>query len=483
MRRPREPGAGGGGLRIIGDWALEANQGQTDTQVNFLARGPGYALFLTPSEAVLGLQKPAAAGASPGAAAPAPGGDVLRMQLVGAAATPQVVGLDQLPGTSNYFLGNDPAQWHTDIPNYARVEYQGVYPGVDLAYYGNQRQLEYDFVVAPGATPGVVRLSFQGTEGMALDAQGDLVLHTVGGDVVEHAPVLYQESGGVRQPVWGRYVLEGGGQVGFAVGAYDASRPLVIDPVLSYSTYLGGTGLDNGSGIAVNSSGNAYVTGYTTSTDFPTTAGAFQTTSPADYNAFVARLNATGTGLVYSTYLGGSGLDQSFAIAVNSSGEAYVTGETESTDFPTTPGAFQTTSRGGVGGDAFVSKLNATGTALVYSTYLGGSGSEVGYGIAVDSSGDAYVTGYTDSSDFPITPGAFQTTSAGGPDVFVAKLNGSGTGLVYSTYLGGSGNDQGFGIAVDSAGNAYVTGAASSTDFPRASAHSVTFRQDLTLAP
>jgi hypothetical protein len=191
--------------------SFEANQGQTAAQVNFLARGPGYGLFLTPGEAVLSLQKPAAANPGPGAAAPAPEGDVLRLQLVGASATPRVAGLDRLPGTSNYFLGNDPSQWHTGIANYARVAYQGVYPGVDLVYYGNQRQLEYDFVVAPGTSAGVIRLGFRGAEGMALDAQGNLVQHTAGGDIVEQAPVLYQQSGGVRQAISGRFVLGGDG--------------------------------------------------------------------------------------------------------------------------------------------------------------------------------------------------------------------------------------------------------------------------------
>ena len=218
--------------------SFEANQGQTDPQVDFLSRGSGYALFLTPTEAVLSLQTPTAPGATADQAAP---DAVLSMQLVGASATPQVVGLDQLPGTSNYFIGNDPSQWHTDIPNYAQVEEQSVYPGVDLVYYGNQQQLEYNFTVAPGADPGVIRMAFTGAQSATLDAQGNLVLQTAGGPVVEQAPVLYQEAGGVRQAVSGQYVLEGNGQVGFAVGSYDPSQPLVIDPILSYSTYLGGS--------------------------------------------------------------------------------------------------------------------------------------------------------------------------------------------------------------------------------------------------
>jgi hypothetical protein len=447
--------------------SFEANQGQTAAQVNFLARGPGYALFLTPGEAVLSLQKPAAANPGPGAAAPAPEGDVLRMQLVGASATPQVAGLDQLPGTSNYFIGNDPSQWHTNVPNFARVAYQGLYPGVDLVYYGNQRQLEYDFVVAPGASAGAIRLEFQGAESMALDAQGNLVLHTAGGDVVEQAPVLYQQSGGVRQAVPGRFVLEGDGQVGFAVGAYDASRPLIIDPVLSYSTYLGGSGGDSGLGIAVDGAGNAYLTGRTTSTDFPT-ANPIQAALSGDGDAFVAKLNASGTALAYSTYLGGSGFEEGTGIATDGAGNAYLTGLTSSTNFPTAD-PLQAAYGGGLF-DAFVAKLNASGTALAYSTYLGGSGDDEGNGIAVDSAGNAYLTGHTTSTDFP-TINPLQAANGGGRDAFVAKVNASGAALVYSTYLGGNASiEYGQGIAVDSAGNAYVTGSTDSTNFPTANA-------------
>jgi hypothetical protein len=213
------------------------------------------------------LEASAAPGAAAEQAAPA---SVLSMQLVGASTAPQVVGLDQLPGTSNYFIGNDPSQWHTNIPNYAQVEERGVYPGVDLVYYGNQQQLEYDFRVAPCADPGVIRMAFTGAESAALDDQGNLVLQTAGGPVVEHAPMLYQESGGVRQSVSGHFVLEGSDQVGFAVGSYNPTQPLVIDPTLSYSTFLGGSGWDVGIGIAVDSAGNAYVTGYTPGSNFPT---------------------------------------------------------------------------------------------------------------------------------------------------------------------------------------------------------------------
>ena len=218
-----------------------ANQGQTDAQVNFTARGSGYTLYLTPGEAVLDLQKPG----KPGVVAP---GDALHMQLVGANPAPAVVGLDQQAATTNYLIGNDPGQWHTQLANYGKVQYQGVYPGIDLVYYGNQRQLEYDFIVAPGANPNAIALSFQGAESMTLDSHGDLVLHTATGDVLEHAPVIYQEIADVRHEVTGNYLLDGSGQVRFQVGVYETTRPLVIDPLyaLVYSTYLGGSGSDYG---------------------------------------------------------------------------------------------------------------------------------------------------------------------------------------------------------------------------------------------
>jgi hypothetical protein len=436
--------------------AFEANRGQTDPAVNFLARGAGYALFLTPNEAVVKLQ----AGAT--------GSDVLRLQLVGASAAPSAAGRDPLPGTSNYLVGDDPSRWQTGIASYAGVEYRGVYPGIDVVYHGNQGQLEYDFDVASGANPAAIRLCVEGASSLVLDGQGDLVLHAAGGDLVEQAPVVYQDVGGLRRPVAGRFVLEGGDQVGFAVGAYDRRLPLVIDPTLSYSTYLGGTRADSGYGIAVDRDGDAYVVGNTFSTDFPTTPGAFQTQagSPGAESGFVAKLNPSGTALVYSTYLGSANLANVEGVAVDRNGNAYITGATDSIHFPTTPGAFQKALRGL--DDAFVTELNASGTALVYSTYLGGSSDDFASRIAVDGLGDAYVTGSTDSKDFPTTPGAFQTNPGGpnGTDAFVTKLNPGGTALVYSTYLGGSSNDGGSGIAVDGAGDAFVTGVTQSPNFP-----------------
>jgi hypothetical protein len=322
--------------------------------------------------------------------------------------------------------------------------------------------------VAPGADPRLVTLAFEGARDVHIDARGELVLGVEGGEVRQHKPVVYQEVAGVRQEVAGRYVIKGKRQVGFRVAAYDPSRPLVIDPVLVYSTYLGGSGAsvgEGGEGIAVDGAGSAYVTGTAVSADFPTTAGAAQTTHAGGFaDAYVTKLNASGSGLVFSTYLGGSGQDTGNGIAVDVAGIAYVTGVTNSTDFPTTAGAAQTTNAGN--GDAFVTKLDATGSGLAYSTYLGGSDGDGGNGIAVDAAGSAYVTGETgQTTDFPTTAGALQTAPAGSSDGFVTKLDATGSGLVYSTYLGGGAADFVFDIAVDAAGSAYVTGGTTG-DFP-----------------
>jgi hypothetical protein len=486
------PAVGYGNLPM----SFEANEGQTDEHVRFLARGAGYSLFLTASEAVLSLRASAprqASAAKRGEGGIGAGDDVsgrsaavVRMRLAGG-NNPQLSGLDPLPGKSNYFIGGDPERWRRDVPNYARVKYAGVYPGIDLIYYGNQRQLEYDLVVAPGADPARIALEFEGVQALSLDAEGNLVLHTSLGDMVQRKPVVYQDGGGSRQELDARYVLRAERRVGFQVGSYDTARPLVIDPVLSYSTYLGGNGNDIGRAIAVDTAGNAYVTGETTSTNFPGAATSpIQSIWLGSVDVFVTKLNAAGNAQVYSTYLGGSGGDFGYAIAVDSIGNAYVTGQTDSptvagpgnVPFPTF-GAIQASYHGG--SDAFVTKLNAAGNALVYSTYLGGGGTERGYGIAVDGAFNAYVTGHTSSSngvtpgpnDFP-TAAAFQAQngSFGNFDAFVTKIDPTGSALVYSTFLGGNASEfslDGGAIAVDSDGNAYVGGTTASSNFPGAS--------------
>jgi hypothetical protein len=434
--------------------SFEANRGQADEAVDFIARGAGYALFLKPTEAVFTLRNSES--------------KALRMRLVGADASAEAEGADELEGKANYFVGDDPSKWRANVQTFGRVRYAEVYRGVDVVYYGNQRQLEYDLRVAPGADARAVSLEFEGADKVELGDGGELLL-TLGESVVRQPkPFVYQETAGTRREVEGGYAVERGGRVRFELGEYDAALPLVIDPVLVYSTYLGGSGGDQAWAVKVDSTGSAYIAGYTTSTNFPT-SNAIQAANAGFQDAFVAKINAAGTALVYSTYLGGNGGDQARGLDIDSSGAAYVTGFTGSTNFPTA-NAFQAAQGAGNAQDAFVTKLNASGSALVYSTYLGGDGAlEFGEGIAVDSAGNAYLTGVTDSTNFP-TANPIQAAEAGGGDVYIAKLNAAGSALVYSTYLGGSDFEIAEGIAVDSSGNAYVTGDTRSTNYPTANA-------------
>lgn len=437
---------------------FERNQGQVDSRVKFLARGSGYTLFLTSNEAVLKLKKQDGANShmtkEPGA--------VLRMSLAGANPRPQLSGTGELPGKSNYFIGNSPANWRTDIPAYAKVRYGEVYRGVDLVYYGSGGNLENDFIVNPGSDPDRIRMDIDGASRLTVDADGDLVVNARGGEVRFNRPLAYQEVEGRRQLVEARYELTGKQGVKFELGKYDPGMALVIDPTLVYSTYLGGSGGDVAYGVAVDSAGEAFVTGNSNSSDFPTLNGV-QTGNAGSGDAFVAKLNTTGTALVYSTYLGGNGADTGAGIFVDASGDAFVTGTTSSPNFPTSATAFQIIYGGN--SDAFVTQLNSAGNKLVYSSYLGGGGADFGQAIAVDSSGNAYVAGSTQSVNFPVV-GPLQATSGGGSDAFVAKVNFTGTALMYSTYLGGADADVAQGIRVDSSGNAYVAGYTFSLNFP-----------------
>lgn len=530
--------------------AFEPNRGQSRTGGDFVAYGDGYALSLQRGRAELISGKTHVA-----------------TVLAGVKGSARAEGESQLPGVVNYLKANERSGWITGVPTYSRVRYRAVYPGVDLVYYGNSGKLEYDFVVAPGADAHAINLRYEGARSLRLDASGDLIVDTAGGDLRQHRPVVYQEIDGARHEIAGNYVLRGKA-VRFALAEYDRTRELVIDPVLTWSTFVdysgapgtstgegvaadssgnlymvgsalntagyfdtlvsklspsganiftthftgsynylghavavdsggnmyvvgevtatgviqtgfvakinsggtavafsfnwGGSGGDAAYGIALDSSTNIYICGATASTDFPVNAGAAQTRLGGGVDGFVTKFDPNGNGL-YSTYLGGTGSDTAWAIAVDSSGDAFVTGSTASTNFPVTTGSFQTTSGGS--GDAFITKLSPTLTT-VFSTYLGGSGTDVGYAIAVDAGGVIYVTGETASTNFP-TLGAFQSSFGGGNgDVFLTKMNGNGQTLAYSTYLGGSGEDVAFGLAVDTSGNAYVTGSTNSTDFP-----------------
>ncbi len=497
--------------------SFEANQGQTSSQVKFIARGPGYALFLTGDEAVLSL-RPKNAGnllslflsdRGPAPASPA-SATTLRMKLLRPNPAAKIVGMDELPGKTNYFIGNDPRKWRTNIPTYGKVKFQRVYPGVDLVYYGDQRQLEYDFVVAAGANPQQIALDIQGARELQINAAGDLVARTDVGEVLLRKPVAYQWTSR-KQPsprnenegkhfLDARYRLRGKNRIVFEASAYDPSKPLIIDPVLTYSTFLGGGAEDIGSNIDLDPGGNAYVTGGTFSADFPVTSGVPQPAfgGPAAHcgggtvhwvcgDGFVTKINSTGTAVVYSTFLGGNDADVGTHIAVDFAGDAFVSGITRSANFPTTSGVFQpqfgggNCGGGGGGGghpcnDGFIAKLNPSGSALVYSSFLGGSGDDIAFGLAIDGSGDAFITGQTDSSNFPTTKGSFRPNQIlgciGGPapppcgDAFVVEVNPTGSSLLYGTYLGGTGDDSGIGIAVDFAGDAFVAGSTASLDFP-----------------
>jgi hypothetical protein len=500
---------------------------QSKGRVQFISRGSGYTLMLASDEALLALKSrfldptPASIDRTRyrGQTNRAP---VLDMRLSGADPEARSEGIDELPGKSNYLIGNDLSQWKLNLANYGAVRYDAIYPGVNLFYYGNQGRLEYDFVVAPGASAAPVAWSFASrskgststsTVNHRIDANGDLVLTIDSAEIRFNKPIAYQlprevpaslvmaqsgrtfsMDGRPRTLVESRWVLRPGGLVGFETGAYDHSRALVIDPTLVYSTFLGGSSEDVGTGVAVDSSGSAYITGSTFSTDFPMAGHGPQNQcmdcAATEPNVFISKLTADGSALVYSTYIGGTGYgtdyqgDAGYGIAVDSQGNAFVAGATDSADFPVTPGAFKTTCPSCKAGssNAFVLKLNASGSSLLYSTYLGGTGNSGGNGdgalaIAIDSTGDAFVTGYALSNDFPLSTGALQTSCkscSGGTAVsFVTKISPDGSSYFYSTFLGGSNlygdgatGDIANSIAVDASGDVFVAGEAHTFDFP-----------------
>jgi hypothetical protein len=444
--------------------AFEPNLGQADPQVRFVARDRRFALLLAPTEISLALPAgapgPVAGSREPGPRAP---GRTVRIRLVGASPAPLVSGRSPLAGRSHYFVGDDPRRWRTDIPLYARVESRGVYPGVTLVLHGTrQGLLEYDFVVAAGADPGRIGLRVEGADSVEMNRDGDLVLAAASARILMRKPGVYQEHGGARRPVTAAYALDGDSVIRFRLGRYDPTLPLVIDPVLSYASYLGGSGAEQAFAVAVDRAGNAHVVGETTSAGLAG-AGAAQSTLAGGVDVFVMKVNAGGTALLYATYLGGAGTDAGRGIALDAAGNAYITGFTDSADLPTTASAPQRSLGGAT--DAFVAKLDSTGSRLLYATYLGGSGSDVGLAIAADGAGNASVTGGTFSADFP-TVGAIQRFPGGARDAFVTQLATAGPGILHSTYLGGRGTDVGHGIALDSGGRLYIVGETTSADFP-----------------
>ena len=485
--------------------AFEENRGQSDPQVRFLARGGTFDAFLTGHGAEVVQRAPATV-------TPAS----FRIRFVNGRSDSRPVAVEPLPGTANYLIGEDPSGFVVDVGTFARVRYEAVYPGIDVVYYGNGGQLEYDLIVAPKADPRRVRISIDGVDAVELSRDGDLVLATGSGRIAMRRPVAYQEIRGERREVDARFVLLANGQIGFHVGTYDQRYPLVIDPVLALATNLWG----GATGVALDAAKNIYVVGTASSTGLPATGG-YQTQMAGTQDAYVVKLNPGGTSVIYATYLGARRATTSgIAIAVDGAGNAYVTGTTSATTgFPitpnayrasgpafvtklvaagnalaystyvpapvaslavdaagnafitgtantleTTPGAFQSINSGST--SAYVAKLNAAGTAMTYATYLGGSADDAGNGIAIDGGGHAYVVGTTRSTDFP-TRNPIKASLGGAVDAFVTKLNPSGTALVYSTYLGGTAEERGFGIAVDGTGQAFVTGWTKSTDFPR----------------
>lgn len=502
--------------------SFEINQGQTDERVKFLSRGSGYTLFLTPSEAVLALNPANTRLAAQGRAAtsgfgsnpgnplsvgyldrtpksvtgiqPVPAGreDVLQMRLLGANPQPRISGVNETASKSNYFIGKDPSKWRANVSNFAKVQYAGVYPGVDLVYYGNQRQLEYDFVVAPGVDPGAIILGFSQVSGkneslpLRIGAEGELIVHLAGGDVSFHKPVVYQSSSNgleqTKQSIDGRYTLKADGRVGFEVGSYDRSRQLVIDPIVSFSTYLGGDNEDLATGVGIDKFDDVIIAGSTRSADFPV-ASPIESYHPGTCaglpcrDVFVSKFNPTGTNLQYSTYVGGSNDDVASDLVLDKAGDIFVVGYTLSTDFPVTPHATQKTFGGGtVTGDAFAFELASKG-GVAYGTYIGGSGEDQAYSVTVDYAPSAtpalYVVGYTTSQNFPVTSGAYQTTcglsrSGTCENGFATKLGPQDTSVAFSTYLGGSGGlgDAAYGVAVDSNNNIYIAGITGSPNFP-----------------
>lgn len=457
--------------------SFEANQGQAESEVRFLSRSDGYKLFLTSNALVLSV--PGAPETDPGQNQTAFGNQPgnLKLEFVGAPSSAHIVGAEPLPGKINYFIGNDPKHWHTGVPTFARVTYEDIYPGVDLTFYGNKQHLEYDFVVGAGADPRGIRMKIDGAKGRA-DSNGDLLVQVGSAELRLGAPNAYQEEGGKRRPVKARWLNDGRGTIRFALGDYDQARTLIIDPTLTlvYSTYLGGSGIDAATSVALDPSGDAYIAGYTNSTNFPQgNIPGYQDTYQGvngSHNAFIAELDPTGSTLIYSTYLGGNNGDAVNGITVDSSGRVYVVGTTFSSNFPN-PAAFQPACAGGCkDGDVFVAELNPSGptqvSQLVFSSFLGGTGYDEGNAIALDSQGNVWVTGWTTSSGtnatgFPVTDNAHQSTFGGGSaDAFLSEISPPagdfGSQLVYSTYLGGDQEDVGTGLAVDGSGNIDVVG-------------------------
>jgi uncharacterized protein (TIGR03437 family) len=440
--------------------SFERNIGQADRQFQFLAHSTAGSVYLHNGNVDLDLRD--------GRGAPS----VIQAAFSGANTTAEAVLEDALPGHVNYIIGNQPDKWITDIPTYGRIRYRNVYPGIDVVYYGTHGELEHDVVVHPGASPAAVAMAFRGAESVDLDSSGAARVRSGSRQVQWKKPVIYQEVNGTRIPVAGNYRKTATGDLGFDVGAYDTSRPLIIDPVVSYASYFGHGAADAGARMAIDSQGNTYLAGYSTDGSFPVTPGAYASTNVLGNkgNGFIIKYNAANTAVVYSTYIGGGNWDGFTSVAVDSAGNVYTAGFTDSDDYPVTTGALKTKLHSSVADtstDCVVTKLSAAGNGLVYSTYLGGTGEDSCLGMALDSQGFVYLTGATqDPFGFPFSDNAPKRTSGGFMDAFIVKLNQTGTQVVYGTLFGGRDIDSGIAIAVDAQGAAYITGQTTSFDLP-----------------
>lgn len=453
---------------------FEENSGQVDSDVKYLSRGPGYTFYFTPQEIVMALQNCKEEKSA-----------LLKIKFLGTCQEPVLKGVDEQECKSHYFIGNDSSKWLTSISNYGKVIYEKIYPGVDAIFYGNKQHLEYDLCVTPGGNPQDIRFCIEGAENIAIDSVGHLSVYLANREIVQiQKPMVYQWIDGEKKWVDAQFVLFGQNEIGFHLSSYNVKETLIIDPVLVYSSFLGGDGNDQGFSISVDNYGHVYVTGTTNSANFPLKHSIRNTISMHARDAFITKFNSAGTGILYSTYLGGSvhvgdasNVSQGNGVAVDNYGNTYVVGQTSSITFPTQNGYQRTLTQKGAPTsttiNAFLTVLDRGGGRLVYSTYFGGTGTDVGLGIAADYSHHAYIVGKTTSTDFPITSEAFQKHYPEGEScAFVAKFDTEKSdefSLLYSTFLGGDGENQGSAIAIDTDRHAYVTGYTTATNFPTTS--------------